>query len=184
MALPDRTVLLTLAACLGTSAQAMPPSASASGNAAAQIVQPISATAVDDLDFGVVAVSSNRGGSVTVAPGQRKASFHGGASPACNGGAQCATPHPARFHVIGEPGRDYGISLPASVVAHADSSTSHDLQVIDLEVRSDSRRFAGPFGSLDNAGHDWFEVGGQLVIPPGTPSARYRATIEVIVGYT
>jgi len=176
-------ILFLLILALARPALAADPSASAAGSASAQIVQAISATALNPLDFGIIAVSPNLGGSAIVRPGERQAIYRGGASATCSGAGQCPMPRPARFRVIGEPGRDYVVSAPSSLAARSDSLGASDLEVTDLRVRSDSRPQAGAAGRLDLSGQDGFEVGGVIVIPAGTPAAHYRATIEVVVGY-
>ena len=156
--------------------------ATASGNASASVVRPLSTTALADLSFGAITVGNGpaAGGTVIVAPQGTGASYSGSARHLCSGGPSCQ-PHPARFAVSGEGGRSYRVSLPASVAA-VGSRSGAVLAVADLAMQSaNSAHSAG--GLLDIAGHDSFAVGGTLLVTPGTPADSYRAEFSVTVSY-
>lgn len=174
--------LALAAALIATLPAAEAVAAEASGVATATVVRPLRAAAVADLDFGTVAVAMGQGGSVVVSPGTAGATYGGSARAACRAGPSCGAPHPARFMVEGEGGRDYRIAIPSGATALSDGGGG-GLAVEALTVRSSSRPGSGGAGQLDSAGQDQFEVGGTIRIPPGTPPARYRATVEVVVTY-
>lgn len=177
--------MLPALALFAAPAHAAGLSATATGQAQAQVIDPLIVTRESDLEFGAV-FAANSPGTVTVSS-QGEATFAGGAQPACISGS-CFAAHAARFTVRGEPGRSYVISVPSRITATGTATDGSDraappLSVGAITVRSASRPSEGAAGQLDVDGHDRFEVGGTLEIPAGLPSASYRATIPVIVTY-
>lgn len=157
--------------------------ASASGIATANVISPLTATAVAELDFGTVAVALAQGGTVIVRPGTAGAHYTGSARQACQSGPSCATPHPALFRVGGEAGRNYLVSVPVQAIARPDGGSGEGLPVDDLVVRSASRPTEGAVGRLGADGQDRFEIGGTIHIPAGAPPASYSATVAVVLTY-
>ena len=162
--------------------------ASAQGQAEATVVEPLVITRISDLDFGTVTLTPGTSGSVTIDPASG-IRFGGGASAACiGGGGSCASAHASRFAVRGEAGRDYAVSAPAEIMAlgtmlDGSPGAAPDLVIGSIEVRTQSRPGSGFAGTLDDNGRDAFDVGGVLLVPAGTPPARYRAVLPVIVTY-
>jgi len=152
------------------------------GASRAEIISPISVTALDDLTFGGIAVTSNQGGSVKVLPGAGPAEYSGAAAPACTGTGGCTT-NPALFHVRGERNRSYVIAVPAVIYAQATNGTNRELPVSDLTSKSLNLPGASFRGFLNGAGQDEVQVGGTLAIPAGTPPGSYRAEISLVVSY-
>ncbi|WP_295529803.1 DUF4402 domain-containing protein [Novosphingobium sp. Chol11] len=163
--------------------------ASAQGQAEATIIEPLVVTRLSDLDFGTVTLAPGTTGSVTIDPASG-VRFGGGASAAClSGGDGCAVAHASRFAVRGEAGRDYAVSAPAGLMASGtllDGSPgiAPDLAIASIRVRTHSRPNSGVSGTLDGNGRDIFDIGGALIVPAGTPAARYRAILPVIVTYS
>lgn len=162
-------------------------SATAQGVAEATVIQPIVVSVITNLDFGMLTASHTMGGTVTVDPANG-ARYGGGASPACLGGGACPFVHASRFAVRGEAGRDYSVRAPAGIMASGtlldgSSGTAPDLAIASIQVRTQSRPDGGFSGTLDGNGRDIFDVGGALMVPAGTPAARYRAVLPVIVTY-
>ncbi len=178
-------ILALLAAPL---APAPARAASAQGTAEATVIQPLVITRISDLDFGTVTLAPGTSGSVTVDPASG-IRFGGGASAAClSGSGGCAAAHASRFAVRGEAGRDYTIIAPAGIMASGtlldgSSGAAPDLAIAAIRVRTQSRPDGGLSGTLDHDGRDVFDVGGALIVPAGTPAARYRAVLPVIVTY-
>ncbi len=162
--------------------------ASAQGQAEATVIAPLVVTRVSDLDFGTVTLAPGTAGSVIIDPASG-IRFGGGASAACiSGGSGCSLAHASRFAVRGEAGRDYSVRAPAGIMASGtlldgSSGTAPDLAIASIQVRTQSRPDGGFSGTLDSNGRDIFDVGGALMVPAGTPAARYRAVLPVIVTY-
>lgn len=169
-----------LAASVPADAASAEP-ASATGVARATVVTPLSAEAIDDLDFGMVAVSG-ASGRVVIAPMAGSAGFEGAAGPGCGNETGCPGAHPARFAVTGEAGRGYTVTVPASLRIPSPEGAV-PLLVDQIVVKTMSRPAAGSQGALDSSGHDRFEVGGTLHLTATQPSARYRGDVPVIVTY-
>lgn len=153
---------------------------SAQGQANATIVAPIRVVRQDDLDFGVVAVTPDGAGTVTIAP-LGAPSYRGTAAPAC--ASACPAPHPARFGLTGQPGRRYQITLPNRLMLSPDGVAAGHQIVVDSLVAATASGGAMPRGTLTSAGVDYFEVGGTLHIPARPDPARYTTQVPVIVEY-
>ncbi len=151
----------------------------ATGSASASVIQPLAATALEDLSFGAITVGAS-GGTLRVPATGGSAVPGGSVRPLCGNAGQCQ-PHPARFAVNGEPGRTYSVTLPASLVALGQRHGT-GLAVDDLGLVSRNRG-ASDGGQLDAAGEDGFAVGGTLQVPAGTPADHYRAQFSVTVTY-
>lgn len=166
---------------LAASAHAAPADrADAQGQASAKVIQPISAWAVEDLDFGTVAVSQTEGGTVEVGVVGGNVRYSGAAGSACGRGS-CGA-HPARFTVKGEANRRYEVLLPAVVHATGGQGGA-TLDVTGLAMQTESLPEVGAAGLLDSSGSDEFRVGGTLQVPASTPPDHYDAKILVIVTY-
>ncbi len=177
--------ILALFACTIGSAPAW--ATSAQGQAEATVIEPLVITRISDLDFGTVTLTPGTAGSVTIDPASG-IRFGGGASAACMSGGGCASAHASRFAVRGEAGRDYTVQVPAVIMASgtllgASFGVAPDLAIGSIAVRTQSRPGSGFSGTLDGNGRDVFDVGGALIVPAGTPPARYRAVLPIIVTY-
>lgn len=178
-------VLLCAALVLAISpANARPgsTSASASGHSRAEIVTPLRVETLSDLEFGTVAVAAEAGGTVTIDPKSGLAHYHGAAVSHCAANTPCVT-RAARFRILGEAGRRYIVELPGHILAHSDNPASPSLSVERLTFASRNAPSAETGGVLDQRGEDFLSIGGTLVIPAGTPSATYRAQIQLVVVY-
>ena len=155
------------------------------GLASARVISPVAVRELADLDFGTI--SSAGSGAVSLAPGQNRPRYTGGAGDGC-AGSRCPAPHLASFAVSGEALRGYTISIPVSLIAGglaAGAQVAPPALVVDtFSVRSASRPHAGHFGQLDDAGRDTFELGGRVRVPANLPPARYRVSVPVIVTYS
>lgn len=187
---PRRAVtaaLLLLAASPWSAAPALanstPASATATGQAEARVVHPLTVTAIDVLDFGMAASSGQ--GTVTVSAGSSPASYGGSARAACTGAGACPQPHPAHFEVTGEKDRDYRIALPdrLRISAAGPERGDAELLVTAFTVRSASRPVSGSKGALDGNGRDSFKVGGTLQISGALAPGHYTVSVPVVVTY-
>jgi len=175
-------------AVLGTAGHALAAptgqTSNATGAAAAQVVKPIAAVSLADLDFGLV--SSDTAGSVTIVAGEKTARYSGGARRACDQAQTCPAEHPARFLVTGESGRSYRVAVPDRLTisgAQGDGQGA-TLFAVALTVKTASRSADGPEGTLDAQGSDTFEIGGTLRLPAMHETARYTVSVPVIVTYS
>lgn len=157
--------------------------AAAVGLSSAEVVQPLMATKVSDLQFGTV-LSGDQEGSVVVGwDGQTR--YRGGSQTPCLGAA-CAKPSPAVFTIHGAPGAGYSINLPASILATGRSSVGAALPPLlttDLIAKIKSGSGVGNFGQLDEQGYDTIQIGATLVLPAKTAAGTYSADILVAVSY-
>lgn len=156
-------------------------SATATGSAAASIVQPITVRALDDLLFGTLAIGPDASGAISVDPESGSVAFLGALRSVCGtGGCQA---HPAIFGVTGQPGRRYRIDAPASAMASQVDGIGPALPVVDIRVSANSLPGSLNIGLLDSNGEDRFRLGGTLQVPAGSAAGFYRADVEVVVTY-
>jgi Domain of unknown function (DUF4402) len=138
-------------------------------NASAELVRPISIETVDQLGFGVVQ-GGDTDGYVRITP-------DGDLLTA--GGAQSIDQTEARaakFNVFGDANRAYSISTPTAVYAG-------ELVVYNLQVVSRVSGLTSGSAVLDSNGRDELRVGGDLMVPAGTPRGTYVATVAITVAY-
>lgn len=156
--------------------------ATASGNASAEVIAPLTFEAVAPLEFGTLAVSPSDSGSISVDPAGGPPIYAGSLRAACSTAALCDA-SPARFAVRGQPGRYYRIEYPDQTYASPVSSSAPALLVKQIAVATDNLSSRGARGQLSAEGADGFRVGGTLEVPGGTAAGRYRATLNIVVSY-
>jgi hypothetical protein len=154
--------------------------ASAVGVASATVVNPVAIRSVQGLDFGVMSVSNQSAGSVTVFPDASAVQYDGGVWQVCRAG--CAKPHAAQFEVMGEASRSYSVTAPSSLEASSESA-AEVLQIEAIRLKTTSRPGAGPSGRINIFGRDRFDLGGTLKVPAGAAAAHYQANLPVIIAY-
>jgi hypothetical protein len=150
-------------------AEAQNPTATATANATANIITPITITKNTDLSFGNI-IANSSGGTVTIATNSDVPTYSGVAAPSTQG-----TRTRAEFKVQGMSGVNFHITLPED-------------DVIEL---------TGPQGatpmSLDNFGHNsdevltegtnTFQVGATLNVNADQATGEYSASFPVTVSY-
>ena len=188
MILPSKRGALCLAAALAAWIAAAQPALAgpgqdqtATGVAVAEIVAPLTVTAMTDLDFGGVALQAGNAGSVTLDPVSGSAGYIGVGPIAC--GETACVPQPAQFEINGIAGRQYRIDLPESAVANPVATGSASLQVNALISASANLPGATSRGMLGADGKDLLKVGGTLNIPSTTTPGHYVAQITLVVSY-
>lgn len=139
-------------------------SATASGNAAARIIAPITLTAVNTLHFGTM--FNNVGGTVTVTPA-------GGRSAVGVNLSALAPLHTAgSFDVGGEAGLTYTITLPADGTVTIASGAN------TMAINGFNYNAAATLTVPET-----FTVGAVLTVAAGQPSGTYTGTYSVTVAY-
>lgn len=134
------------------------------------IIQPIDITAVDSLDFGVVAAPTGTGtGTVTVSAASARSAADGVAL--VSGGTVGA----ASFTVSGDASRAFSTTFPVSGTFPLKASGQPDLTVTLIPGTVPT--------ALDGNGTAAFTVGGTLAIPGGTTPAVYSGSFDVMVSY-
>ena len=151
------------------------------GIARAQIVQSLSAQAINDLRFGTITVSELEGGEVIVAPLPGAVRYTGGVRGECRSAGECSV-SPARFDVRGEPLRRYTIAIDAEVEAIGER-TGQILRVERLRTDKNPTNPAPLTSALDEFGKDLLTIGGTLVVPAGTASDVFRAELPITLAY-
>jgi hypothetical protein len=163
-----RHLMLFLGGC--TSALAVPAHAvTQSASVTAQVVKPLTLTALQDLNLGTVALGSGSwsGASVGIS---RAGVFTCSLRVICTGTAQVE-----QFNVTGTNKMVVLISAPNVTLVNQNNST----QTLSLIVDSPGQV------TLPNAGQQGvnFNVGGSLTLSSTTVGGTYRGTIDVTVNY-
>jgi hypothetical protein len=138
--------------------------ASATAEASAFIVTPITIANVTDMDFGNVAVSATVAGTVILSPAGVRTEGGGATLPAVTGTVSVAT-----FDIDGTPAYTYAITLPSTDVILENAASDQ------LTVNTFTSNPSGT-GTLDGAGEQTISVGATLNVPAGAPSGAYSTT--------
>jgi hypothetical protein len=144
-------------------------SATATANAAATIVTPITIVKTVDLNFGAI-VPSNQAGTVIVG-NDNSISGTGGVTLI----SQLGTHSAAAFTVNGEAEALYYVTVPASNVTLTKTSSSETMTV--------STFYHSATGTLDETGEEAFNVGATLTVAASQPAGLYEGTFDVTVSY-
>lgn len=143
--------------------------ATATADASATIVSPISITKNADMNFGNISVGAV-GGTVTLLPnaaGQRNASPGSSISfPAVTG-----TVSAAEFQVTGQANYTYDITLPAPL------QIVNGLDFMDVQSFTSSV----PTGTLDGTGNETIYVGADLVVAANQAPGTYTTATPFFV---
>jgi len=149
------------------SVKAQPP-VTATANASATIVTPISITKVTDLNFGAI-VPSTEAGTVIVG-NDNSISKTGGVTLI----SQLGTHSAAAFTVNGAANATFYIVPPTTVTLTKTSST---------ETMTVSNLYHNATGTLDGTGAEAFNVGATLAVAASQVAGVYTGTFDVTVAY-
>ena len=145
-------------------------SASATANAKARVVNPISlaVAGTSELNFGDVVPSTTTAGTVSLtAAGVRAAA--GGVTLGSSTSVGVPT-----FNVGGQANATYGITLPAGA-----STLTSGANTMTVDTFTGSKAT----GTLSAGGADSFTVGGTLNVAANQPTGSYAGTFSVTVTY-
>ncbi|WP_423819021.1 DUF4402 domain-containing protein [Salinimicrobium sp. TIG7-5_MAKvit] len=138
--------------------------ASATANAAAEIVSPIKISAQQDLNFGKVA--NNTAGTVVVAT-------NSATTESTLDQIGSTTPSAAAFDVTAASGFSYKITMPESV-----SLSSGENNIVVNAFTNDAGNDVVGTGGIQAIG-----VGATLNVTEGQPTGEYSGTFDVTVAY-
>ena len=163
-----RHLMLVLAGCtaaLGVPAHAVTQSATVN----AQVVKPLTLTALQNLNLGTITLGSGSWSGATIGISQAGV-FTCNLKVACTGAQQVA-----QFNVTGTNKMVVLISAPNVTLVNQNNST----QTLNLIVDSPGQV------TLPNAGQQGvnFNVGGSITLSSTTVGGTYRGTINVTVNY-
>ena len=148
----------------------------ASANATATIVTPITIAKVTDMNFGNIAVQSGVGGTVTLSASATPTRTPGGAGgvtlPAVTGTVQSAL-----FDINGTPNYTFAITLPSTALT---ITSGLNTMLVDLFTSSPS-----PTGALNGSGYCALYVGATVNVGAGQAPGIYtsQTPFDVTVNY-
>jgi len=161
-------MLAAVAAIFGISNRAN-AQASATANASAYVVTPISITKTTDMNFGNLAVSASTGGTVVLSTAGARTATGGVTLPSTTGTVTAAT-----FTVAGEGSYTYNITLPSSAVTLSDGA-GHSMTATTFT--SDPTALAGAL----TAGTQTLYVGATLNVTAGQAAGSYTTATPFTV---
>ena len=152
-------------ASFATSANA---AATATATATAEVLETLTLTAVNDLNFGQIA--ANSGGTVTV---------NANSSVSSTGSLiSTGTRAPATFDVTGTANTTVGVTLPAAAVNLTRTGGTETMSLAGFNSNPN-----GAFQLNATTGVGTFEVGGTLHVASGQAPGTYSGTFDVSVEY-
>jgi hypothetical protein len=163
--------LLLAAAGVTTYASA----ASATANASASVITPISVTSSGTLAFGKFAAGVSAGTVTINTAGARTVT--GGVT------ASGGTPGAASFTVTGEPSTTYTIDTSATTTTLTSGANTMALSLAGDFTGAGATVAPPPSGTLSPAGTQTLFVGGSLVVGANQVNGSYTGTVSVAVAY-
>lgn len=146
------------------------PTASATGTASANIVQPLEMAKIADLAFGNIAAGTAAGVVTIATDGSRTAT--GGVTLNAAGSVQNA----ASFDINGLADANFDVNLPASITFETEDGTEQ----MNVENFVSS---LGDESVLDANGEASLSVGANLNVDAQQAAGLYSGTFDVIVAY-
>jgi hypothetical protein len=171
-------IKIALAALVATAAFALPAGAqvvtsTAQAEARGTVLQPLTLSRVQDLDFGTI-LASNIAGSVTIDADDGSRSVSGGvAEVGVNGGQR------AVFTGAGPAGDQVDLVLapPPGMLLYRDATTSLTITSLVLDLANSTVR------TMDAGGAFSVGVGGTFAIAAGQPAGVYAADFDLTAEY-
>jgi len=160
-----RIIVAASAAAIGMPAHAVTQNASVNAN----VVKPLSLTALQGLDLGTITLPTGAWSNATVGI-SRAGLFNCSAKVICTGAPQVAS-----FNVVGSNRMVVNVSAPNVTLVNQSDATK------TLNLVTD-----GPGQvTLPNSGNQGvvFNIGGSITVSSTTPSGTYKGTIDVTVNY-
>lgn len=151
------------------------------GTVDAVIVQALTLTAVDDLDFGNIAAGTGVS-EVTIAPASGARTLDAGDAVLIGGG----TPQDGTFNLDGEDGLLVTIDLPANgdiTVASGPNTMAVDDFTYDYDAGADAGVGDGTNVPLSVGGPHTLSIGATLFVGAAQAAGTYTSTFPVTVTY-
>jgi hypothetical protein len=165
---------LGIAAVLAGAAQAIPTQRAA--EASVTILRPLSIAATAELSFGRLQPQGNdKGGTATISAAPPVTRTTSGVSALSGGGET-----PAIRGIVGEPGRAYRVTLPASVAA---IQGAYPVTAFRLWSANRGDITATGLSQLNSSGQDTLRIGATITFPKGSKQDIYTANVPITISY-
>lgn len=172
-----------VALVMGSSAMAADvDTVSATGNASATVVQPLTISESTGLAFGAIVLPSSGNATLTISTANAK-TYSTGAKP----GSQTGTVSRGAFAITGQGNFTFAYGLPSSITLAGATTSAETLTVSSLTFADGTGTLTPSSGSATSAlssGSQTLYVGGTLTVPSTGASAQaYAGTYQVTVAY-
>ena len=175
--------LLTTLAIIGhivsLSAQS---SQSISVQASAQIIEAMTLSQTNKLNFGTIALKSTAGGTVVLSSNSNTRNYTGGLA---GGGPENQDATNATFEVSGSSLATYAVTLPAAItLTHTSTETGiNTMEITAMKARFNDAVSDSVTSTISSEGTDSFSLGATLTVQENQILGQYSGQYEVSVDY-
>ena len=177
------SLLLTILAIIGhivsVSAQSAP---TINSTASAQLIEAITLSETNSLNFGTTVLKSTEGGTVVLSSNSNTRNYTGGLA---GGGSENQDATNATFEVSGSSLAAYTVTLPAVITLTHTSIDSgiHTMDVTSMKARFNDAESDSLTSTIASEGTDSFSLGATLTVQKNQIFGQYSGQYEVSVDY-
>ena len=177
------SLLLTILAIIGhivsVSAQSAP---TINSTASAQLIEAITLSETNSLNFGTTVLKSTEGGTVVLNSNSNTRNYTGGLA---SGGPENQDATNATFEVSGSSLATYTVTLPAAITLTHTSIDSgiHTMDVTAMKARFNDAESDSLTSTIASDGTDSFSLGATLTVQKNQILGQYSGQYEVSVDY-
>jgi len=162
----------------GISTSVMAQSTVTGTTAGVVIITPVTISEGAALHFGTMSVKAATGGTCVLSSIGERTSTAG-----VNLSGQSPVATNAAYHVGGQSGTTYTLTLPATITVTEITGLTAIMTIGDLVARFNGTSADAVTSTLSAGGNDSFTVGGTLTVAAAQTAGEYAGTFNVTVAY-
>jgi hypothetical protein len=173
------TTLAIIGQIVSVSAQS---SQSISVQASAEIIEAMTLSQTNKLNFGTIALKSTAGGTVVLSSNSNTRNYTGGLA---GGGPENQNATNATFEVSGASLAAYTVTLPAAItLTHTSTETGiNTMEITAMKARFNDAASDSVTSTISSEGTDSFSLGATLTVQENQILGQYSGQYEVSVDY-
>jgi hypothetical protein len=173
------TTLAIIGQIVSVSAQS---SQSISVQASAEIIEAMTLSQTNKLNFGTIALKSTAGGTVVLSSNSNTRNYTGGLA---GGGPENQNATNATFEVSGASLAAYTVTLPAAItLTHTSTETGiNTMEITAMKARFNDAASDSVTSTISSEGTDSFSLGATLTVQENQILGQYSGQYEVSVNY-
>ena len=173
------TTLAIIGQIVSVSAQS---SQSISVQASAEIIEAMTLSQTNKLNFGTIALKSTEGGTVVLSSNSNTRNYTGGLA---GGGPENQNATNATFEVSGASLATYTVTLPAAItLTHTSTETGiNTMEITAMKARFNDAASDSVTSTISSEGTDSFSLGATLTLQENQIFGQYSGQYEVTVNY-